>query len=564
MRAGILVLALTFHLAGLLCAGAQPRPAAPLDPAVHFSRLLTPGMRLPPFLDQMRNYFRTADANADGIVSAADLEWLSKQAAMSARANIVAELLRYDLDGDGVVTRDEIVEIEMRNARVRKGLGGAAAQSEEAAQKALDAVVARRMQADIDGDGRIELAEMLAFARRSATAAHPLEPTVRMILSMDKDGDGKTTPEEFEAAITVIFRAIDTDGDGAVSKEELDAYRVSTGQITAAQAARALENPTLRRQQEEQERLARERLACAMPTPSERATVVLLSAYEADSISTTTIGSQDVAVGTGTITVQGGAGPIYLVVASFRPTIWRLQGAVDRIERLVLAGNNTGPNAGLSDQIPLVGATGIAAERVTFLGRPGCVSFFTEIPSIKAATAAGVVRRETGREPTVIAGKYKVSGFVVPAGEVITPREDGKTARLVIIKEGGVLRLQGDTGNIVVRSPSDSLASELQTFSPGGVVEVEAKQVVASKAAEPYEVLPQQAGLIQLVQSGALTQNGRGEFLINRKIRFPAELNGAHSVKFLLLRGVPEPDGDPGHSDVISEETGLAIKKPRP
>jgi hypothetical protein len=34
-------------------------------------------------------------------------------------------------------------------------------------------------------------------------------------------------------------------------------------------------------------------------------------------------------------------------------------------------------------------------------------------------------------------------------------------------------------------------------------------------------------------------------------------------VKFLLLRGVPEPDGDPGHSDIISEETGLSLKKAR-
>ncbi|MEA2872078.1 MAG: Dockerin type domain, partial [Hyphomicrobiales bacterium] len=74
-------------------------------------------MRLPAFLDQMRNFFRTADANADGVVSASDIEWLSAHTAMGARAQIVGELLRYDINGDGVVTRDEIVEIETRNAR---------------------------------------------------------------------------------------------------------------------------------------------------------------------------------------------------------------------------------------------------------------------------------------------------------------------------------------------------------------------------------------------------------------------------------------------------------------
>jgi len=92
---------------------------------------------------------------------------------------------------------------------------------------------------------------------------------------------------------------------------------------------------------------------------------------------------------------------------------------------------------------------------------------------------------------------------------------------------------------------------------------IAADQVVASTSAEPYEVLPEQAGLIQLVQSGALTQNALGEFLINRKIRFPAGLAGAHSVKFLLRLGVPEPEGDPGHSTVISEDTGAPLPRPQ-
>jgi hypothetical protein len=474
------------------------------------------------------------------------------------RSSSVAEFLRNDSNGDGVVTREEVAEHEMRAARTRAF--SAAAQNEEAMKQSVEAAVARRMQADVDGDGRIELAEMLAHARRAANPANPLEPTQRMILAMDRDGDGKTTLQEFSAGATEIFRAVDSDADETVTREELDAYRVRTRQI-AAPAIRPSHDAVARRQQDEEEKQVRERLACAMPRASDRASVVLLSAYEADALSTTTIGSQDVAVGTGAINVQSGAEPIYLVVASFRPTIWRFDGAVERIERVVLAGNNTAANAGLRDQVPLVGVTGVAAERVTFLGRPGCVKYFTDVPSTQSATAAGVVRRESGREPTVVAGKYEVSGFSVPSGEVATRRNDGKRPQLVIIKESGTLRLEGDASGIVVRQPSNNLVSELHRFSPGGVVEVDHKKVVASKPAEPYEVLPQQAGLIQLVQSGALAQNRSGEFLIQKKIRFPAELTGAHSVKFLLLRGVPEPEGDPGHSDVISEETGQSLKK---
>ena len=36
-------------------------------------------------------------------------------------------------------------------------------------------------------------------------------------------------------------------------------------------------------------------------------------------------------------------------------------------------------------------------------------------------------------------------------------------------------------------------------------------------------------------------------------------LGGAHGVKFLLKKGVPEPEGDPVHACVFSEEKGEAI-----
>jgi Ca2+-binding EF-hand superfamily protein len=546
MGARMLAVAIAFQSAVLACAQAQPRQSPPSSAEIRLGGMINSGMRLTTYLDEARRIFRLADVNADGIVSAEDLATLSVESATSLRTAIVAELLLYDSDGDGVVTRAEVVAFEMRAAN-----RGGTAPSEEAAKKSLEAAVARRMQADLDGDGRVDFAEMLAAARPRPVPANPLERTPRMVLAMDRDGDGTTTLDEFVAGATEIFRTVDSDGDETVTKEERDGYRVRTRQAkqVAAAAVRAPNAAAVRRQQEEEEKQARERLACAMPKASDRATVVLLSAYEADALSTTTIGSQDVAVGTGAINVQSGAEPIYVVIASLRPTIWRFDGAVERIERVVLAGTAH------------IGATGVAAERVTFLGRPGCIKYFTDVPSTQSATAAGVVRREIGREPSVVAGQYEVSGFSVPSGDVATRHRNGKRP-LVIVKESGTLRLEGDTSGIIVRKPSDdTLTSELHRFSPGGVVQIDHKTVVASTPAEPYEVLPQQAGLIQLVQSGALRQNRGREFLIQKKIRFPAELNGAHAVKFLLLRGVPEPEGDPGHSEVISEETGLPLKK---
>jgi len=77
-----------------------------------------------------------------------------------------------------------------------------------------------------------------------------------------------------------------------------------------------------------------------MPQPSAAATVLLLEAYDDDALSTVTIGSQWIATETGSASYA----PLYIVVASYHPVIWQLAGAVDRIERLVLADESTGPN----------------------------------------------------------------------------------------------------------------------------------------------------------------------------------------------------------------------------
>jgi hypothetical protein len=114
----------------------------------------------------------------------------------------------------------------------------------------------------------------------------------------------------------------------------------------------------------------------------------------------------------------------------------------------------------------------------------------------------------------------------------------------------------------VVRTGPTDLEADLEQFSPGGVIDIAADTIVASAPVVHYDVLPGAAGLLQLENSGALTRNRRGEFLIHEKIRFPAGLSGL-SASFLLLRGVPAP-GRPDGATVISEETGQPIKFDRP
>src|SRR5664279_1734894 len=94
---------------------------------------------------------------------------------------------------------------------------------------------------------------------------------------------------------------------------------------------------------------------------------------------------------------------------------------------------------------------------------------------------------------------------------------------------------------------------------PGGLVEIDPRTVVASQPVERYDMMPEEAGLTQLEQDGAISRNSLGEFLVHKKIRFPAGLHGGHLVRFRIQKGALMPEGDPGHSCVIVEETGMML-----
>lgn len=272
---------------------------------------------------------------------------------------------------------------------------------------------------------------------------------------------------------------------------------------------------------------------CAVPGISAEARFSLLSTYEAEALSNVTIGSQDSVTETAGIEIEPGSEPLYVVLLSYGPIIWRFSGAVERLERVVIASAITGPSQGHAKRLPLAGATGVPAERVTFVKSPHCFRYFSKAPSINSAVTIARLKEAVGREPDATTSAYELLDVALPSGEVEkSPRP----------------RLWHKLANPYI-----------SRFWPAGVVEIDPHAVVASQPAESYEVLPAQAGLAQLVEQGALEFGRSREYLIKRKIRYPAGLAGAHSVRFLLLRGVPEPDGDPGHSCVVSEETGEPI-----
>ncbi|MFD0936752.1 hypothetical protein ACFQ12_16415 [Methylobacterium trifolii] len=479
----------------------------------------------------------------------ADAQLLEAFDLASSRAAMVMVFMSADINADGVVTEEELRTKRRYDHRFGEPVTKTAP-SGKSEEQALAEELQRLMAADADKDGRITWIEASNSVPKTLTdrASEGSSKSVREILAFAGREQEGLSPIEFEELFVQAFRSADADHNGTISQEEVITLRrrYEERRLAAFEERR-------RRQKEEA------RAGCELPKASERAKVMVLSAYRSDSLSTTTLGSQDVEVGSGFITIEDGSEPLYVVVTSAQPVIWRFSGALDRLERVVLASARNAPNSSDRNAKPLVGATGLPADKVTFLPRPDCLAYFYEEPSVDASETLAIVRRETGKD-AISAARYEVSGFTVfSAGIRMSEPADRKT---MIVKSAGSLEVVGDA-LVVVPGSSDGLASMVAHYFPGGVIEIDPASVVASVTPTRYDVLPSEAGLLQLVQSGALAWNRNGEFLIKRKIRFPAELGGAHSARFLLLRGVPEPDGGAWQSCVISEDTGQPLRGSR-
>lgn len=257
--------------------------------------------------------------------------------------------------------------------------------------------------------------------------------------------------------------------------------------------------------------------------------IILFGAYEGDAISTVSVAGQDEDTQTARVVITPGARPLYIVLPSYEQIIWRFEGDVSRVSQVVLAGY--GPS----------GVTGIAADRVADVSQTDGIRFgdFYETGSDEGRHARAALEAALGRGVDVFAGSYTVGTLTLPAATV----EESPS---------------GD-----VPAGFDPAVYQLGLwFSPGGVVSIDPLAVVSSLPAERYEVLPHGFGLAQLVATGALDARGDYFYIARAIPRFPSGLYGAQSVSFVLGRSVPMPPGSPGHSCVMSEETGLPVSDP--
>ena len=171
------ILAIT--LMPVVRAAAQPAPAigsAEGLSARFFSGWA--GIALPGHLEHRRAQFAALDFDGDGAVTPADLEHHRIYLAANRRAMIISTIIPADLDGDGIVTREEV----MRYVGGQWLSPGQSAEADAARRPQTEAEIARHMRPDLNGDGRIDGGEMLIFAKEQlARETLSLDPTIAAV-----------------------------------------------------------------------------------------------------------------------------------------------------------------------------------------------------------------------------------------------------------------------------------------------------------------------------------------------------------------------------------------------
>jgi Ca2+-binding EF-hand superfamily protein len=529
-------LAVAGSLAWATLASAQ-QPPAPSPAQQMFAPWIMQGLTAAPYLERRRAVFRSLDVDHDGALTVADREHFRMRAMAGVRANVIVDILRADLDSDGLVTRDEVVKLA-----IALGWPAPAMPREDEARrrKRIENEIAERMKPDLDHNGVIDAEEMMAYAKQRAEA-RPFNSTadpglvLDTALMLDADGDGKVTLAEYEAAAEGVFRAVDTDGDGVVSKDEIEAYRRHLAPAQKPTPARPA--PISQPAPPPDPRQVREN-ECAMPPVPAGARVALVGAWGAAAVSSVALGSQDVTTSAARVTIEEGSEPLYVVLVSSGPVIWQVDGAVARVVRAYLLSNHArypNPLPGIA-----AGVTGLPREVVTFAARPGCIKSFTDRPTIDAALAVGAVRRRAGQEPLAVVATSQAEHLWLPSG-----RHDRSGETLSGMK---TMHIERSTRPLTAASVREQFAEAF----PAGVARIEPAAVIAGQLTEPYEVLPNRAGLLDLLDQGKLVPGRGQEFVVRDKIRFPAELDS--SYRFRIPAGVAMPDGNPGQACVIVED----------
>ena len=420
---------------------------------------------------EIEDRFRQADRNGDGLITIEDMP-------SAPRAGDAERLRQLDRDGDDAISLEELIAAIPPRQREMPNAGELFAER------------------DANGDGQWTLEEALATVRpaeANTRAFRQRSGRFDRIFSIDADGDGRLTEAELTEAFLRVFNAIDANDDGEISAAE----------FTNAQT------------DIEHARIIAESQSCPLPRPSADAHSVAIATARGQLLSGLALGPQDEVTSIIDITIEPGAQPIQLILASLDPVIWRLTGATGRVENVNVFGMDSDAAGNV-----LAGVSGVSGQIVNFV-EPRCVS-------LNAALGG---RRDANERLAILLG--------AATGHSVSPLSTSGGVGNVSVPSLSTERASGDLPAPEGFDPD--LWRDANRSWPRGVELPDASSITSLVALEIYDILPQRMGTAQLVAQGVIEPTEyHAEYRVLRPFpRFPAGMQRRTCLELCLARGNP-------------------------
>lgn len=518
----------------------------PVKSSAEIAQQISKIMKQPPSekgLKQILQYsFRSLDTDKNGITT--EELMISRQLTRSRkRANFLYSQFAKDLDGDAVLTKAELQEAWFFE---ESGVQHSdVSQLKDYKKKGLKEYFERHLQLDANQDEVFDVQDFKALEPyEKDLRSDILHKFVEVLLENDPNYNETVTQSEAETILTRVYPHYSFG-----NAETKSSKRTSSGDKETAKKVAVKENKYAH---------------CKIPQAPTGAKVIAYGTYGGLSLSNVSVAGKDKITRVANVNIEEGKEKLFLFFSSYKALIWNFTGAIERIEHVVFNAPNFYNPKGIQ---PIeVGASGLGKLKkgqITFMPSGECFNGFSLGREINKTKATLKIKAITGAKNINMLYDGKVGTVNFPSGknEVTEAKFLGEGTRGLIVDSGSKIsvimnRSDGtqEPVNVVDEKGQLPLYGEIALDFPAGITKLDVNSVIAAGKPVAYDLLPGVAGLSQLILRGDIEQLGkRRHFAINKKIDFPPALS-KYRGRFLLKKGVSEPEQKLKNSCLFSEE----------
>ena len=464
---------------------------------------------------QFRQY-----AGDDNVLEENESNKFDEVTAARNRAGSMRQLMQFDYNGDGSITREELEPKKSTlflNWSVRSS-------------RAND--VFTKLDANKDGD--IELLEAyrslvenpnILKRNKAAVQRYQIDSVENYLDLVPKGQPRKLTADTLEEISREAFAYFDTDGDGVLRGDEQERWQKERRAALLTRFNNLSSNLS-------------ENIAsglCSLPKPGPRDEVFLIALNKSNRQSNLSLQDTSAQTGLFTLHIEPGDKPIYAMVHTSKPTVIRVTGDTQRVSHLV---NVTAQGGGVYD---------FDKTKVTFDSAADCFNTFTNNASARATLAKSVIKGLIGRRVNRTISSYSMDRLTLPSA--------------IIDKCSSSLKKRNDKAHQSLCGmpewfqPGDTATHKaIKRYHPAGAEILQKGKLHVSGKVYGSDQYPAYLGMLKMVQDGLAEELNGGGYYIKKEIAaYPIGFQGKMATRFLFVEGVVLPGNSAGLSCIQSE-----------